>query len=163
MTKTLTILTVLILSTISSFGQTVKLTSKAEHYKTKDFNAAIFPADFFGLFPRKRFTPTKQEIDQAEISLKNNLKILNKQLLNQLSTPVIHKNLRKYRRQYFGFIDNNGDKILFINCFWDRSKDDSKFWLTEEKVVHDGGSYFWNVKFNLDKNELFELNINGYA
>jgi hypothetical protein len=30
-------------------------------------------------------------------------------------------------------------------------------------VVLDGGSYYWSIKFNLNKNELFSLHINGYA
>ena len=163
MTRTLTILTLILLTTFKGFGQTDTTFKKADHYKTKEFDVAIFPVNYLDLIPGQRFTPTRQEIDKAEIALNNNLKILNKQLVNQSSTPIIHKNLHKYKRQYFGYIDKNGNRILLINCFWSKDKDDTDRWLTGRIMVLDGGSYYWNVKFNLDKNELFDLDINGYA
>jgi len=101
MTRILTVLTIILLTTFNSFGQADTIFKKADHYKTKKFDVAIFPANYFGLIPGKRFTPTKQEIDKAEITLQNSLKIINKQLVNQSSTPIIHKNLKKYKRQYF--------------------------------------------------------------
>lgn len=163
MRRIFTVLIIALLTTLNSLGQTNTTFTKADHYKTKTFDVAIFPANYFGLIPGKRFTPTRQEIDKAEIALQNNLKSLNRQLINQSSTPIIHKNLKKYKRQYFGYIDYNGNRILLINCFWTKDKDDTERWLTDQKMVDDGGSYYWNIKFNLDKNELFDLYINGYA
>jgi hypothetical protein len=163
MTRTLTILTFILLITFKSFGQTDTTFVKADHYKTNEFDVAIFPAIYFDLIPGQRFTPTRLEIDKAEIALHNNLQTLNKQLVNQSSTPIIHKNLHKYKRQYFGYINKNGDRILLINCLWSMDKEDTVLWLTGRIIVHDGGSYYWNIKFNLDKNELFDLDINGYA
>ncbi len=113
------------------------------------------------MIPGERFTPTKQDIDKAEVALNRDLKTLNRQNLNQTSTPVIHKKLRKYKRQYFGYIDKNGERILLINCFWD--KESERNWLNNRVVVLDGGSYYWNVKYNIDKDKLFDLQINGYA
>ncbi len=52
---------------------------------------------------------------------------------------------------------------MLINCFWARDKDDTERWLKGRIMVLDGGSYYWNVKFNLDKKQLFELDVNGYA
>jgi hypothetical protein len=163
MTRVITITTIILLTTFNSFGQSDSIFKKADYYKTKNFEVAIFPANYFGLISGKRFTPTKQEIDKAEIALKKYLKNINKQLINQSSTSIIHKNLKKYKRQYFGYLDINGNRILFINCFWSKEKDKNERWLTEQKMVHDGGSYYWNIKFNLQKNELFELEVNGYA
>jgi hypothetical protein len=57
-------------------------------------------------------------------------------------------------------MDGNGDRILYINCFWDKKID---YFLDLPVIVLDGGSYYWEVKFNLDKGKLFELYINGYA
>ncbi|KAF0202933.1 MAG: hypothetical protein FD170_1510 [Bacteroidetes bacterium] len=151
------------MATFKGFGQTDTTFKKADYYKTKQFEAAIFPANYFDLLPEQRFTPATREIDTAEAALSNNLKTLNKELVNQSSTPIIHKNLHKYKRQYFGYIDKNGDRILLINCFWAMGKNCNDLWLTDRIMVLDGGSYFWNIKFNLDTNELFDLNINGYA
>ncbi len=145
------------------FGQSDTTFKQADHYKTHKFDVAIFPASYFDLIPGPRFSPTRQEIEKAELVLNSNLQDLNRQLVNQSSTPIIHKKLSKYKRQYFGYIDQNGNRILLINCFWSKNKDDSDHWLIERIMVFDGGSYYWNVKFNLDKNELFDLAINGYA
>jgi hypothetical protein len=163
MTRTITILTLLLLTTCRVFGQIDTTFKKADHYKTKRFEVAIFPSNYFDLIGGQRFTPTKQEIDKAEFALQTELKTLNKNLINQTSTPIIHKKLKKYKRQYFGYIDQNGDRILLINCFWSKYIDFSERWLKERVVVFDGGSYYWSIKFNLDKNELFGLNVNGYA
>ncbi|WP_316787004.1 hypothetical protein [Pedobacter frigiditerrae] len=163
MTRIITILTFLLLTTCEVFGQTDTTFKKADHYKTKRFDVAIFPSNYLDLIPGQRFTPTRQEINQAEISLATDLKTLNNQLVNQFSTPIIHKKLHKYKRQYFGYIDKNGDRILLINCFWAKDKYDTDRWLTSRILVLDGGSYYWNVKFNLDKKQLLDLDINGYA
>lgn len=163
MIKTSVILTLTMLLALNCFGQAGTTFAKADHYKSSKFDVAIFPANYYDLIPGQHFRPTKQEIDRAEIALSKQLKALNKQLVNQSSTPIIHKNLRKYKRQYFGYIDRKGDKILFINCFWAKDKNLTDGWLTDRIMVFDGGSYYWNVKFNLDKGVLFDLIVNGYA
>ncbi len=163
MTRIVIILTLMLLTTFNSFGQTNIPFKEADHYKTKKFDVAIFPENYFEFISDQRFTPTRQEIDKAEIVLSKNLKISNKQLVNQSSTPIIHIKLNKYKRQYFGYIDKNGDRILFINCFWSKNENNTERWLTSEIMVLDGGSYYWNVKFNLTKNEIFDLNVNGFA
>lgn len=155
------LLTVLLLTIFHGFGQPNTNKIEAEHYKTKKFDVTIFPANYIDMIPGERFTPTKQDIDKAEVALNRDLKTLNRQNLNQTSTPVIHKKLRKYKRQYFGYIDKNGERILLINCFWD--KESERNWINNRVVVLDGGSYYWNVKYNIDKDKLFDLQINGYA
>ena len=155
------LLTVLFVTIFHGFGQPNTNKIEAEHYKTKKFDVTIFPANYIDMIPGERFTPTKQDIDKAEVALNRDLKTLNRQNLNQTSTPVIHKKLRKYKRQYFGYIDKNGERILLINCFWD--KDSEKNWLKERVRTLDGGSYYWDIKYNIDKDELFDLSINGYA
>lgn len=163
MIRKLIISTLTFLVALTAFGQEDTAFKKADHYKTKKFDVAIFPSNYFALIPGQRFTPTRQEIDRAEISLRYDLKILNKQLLNQSTTPVIHKNLHKYKRQYFGYVDKNGDRILLINNFWSKDNDYKAQWLVNMIIVHDGGSYYWNVKFNLNKKQLFDLEVNGYG
>ncbi|RYX84083.1 hypothetical protein EON73_03565 [bacterium] len=163
MKRQLTILTAILLTVLKSFGQANITFTKAEHYKTNNFNVAIFPAYSLDMIPGKRFTPTRQEIDKAEITLRKDLKALNKHLGNQNQTPIVHKNLSKYNRQYFGYIDKMGARILLINCFWSKNKDDTDRWLTSRIRTLDGGSYYWNVKFNIDKEELFDLDVNGSA
>lgn len=147
-----------------SVAQDTIQSNVAEHYQTAEFDVAIFPENSIDILPGKgRFTPSRDEIKLAEKSLITQLRELNSEKLNQHESPVIDKNLKKYKRQYFGYIDENGNKILLINCFWRKEKEESLLWLKERIRVLDGGSYFWNVKFNIAKMQLFDLDVNGEA
>ena len=133
----------------------------AVFYKTDKFEAAIFPGTSKDLFPGpSRFTPTQDDVNAAEAALSRQLAELNADKQNQGMTPVIDKHLKKYKRQYFGYVDMNGRKILFINMFWKRDKDNMELWLQEKVSELGGGSYFWNVKYNLETGELFDLDVN---
>jgi hypothetical protein len=146
------------------------------YIKKNRYEGVIFSKDYIGLMnsSEKKFTPTAMEIDSAEIVLRQGIKEINRNRPNQFDNcPVIHRKLEKYRRQYFGYIDSNGDKIIFINCFWDKNgiygfidkvfykePEDIK-WKTEEMYVLDGCSYYWSIKVNLKKKILFDFGVNG--
>ncbi len=148
----------IILLTLNSAFQNI-----AERYKTKDFDVAIFPGSYESLIGSdKKFTPSKNEVLKAEKALSANLKALNKDLVNQYETPVIHKKLKRYKRQYFGYIDDAGNRIIYINCLHEKSSAVER-WLVDIIQVSDGGSYYWNIKYNISTGELFDLSINGYA
>jgi hypothetical protein len=134
----------------------------AEHFKTKQFEVAIFPESSNEIMQQNRFTPTKEEIIKAENALKSKLKFINNLLINQSSTPIIHRNLKKYKRQYFGYINDKGERILYINSLWSKSYKDN-IWLNEIIWISDGGSHYWNIQYNLETNELENLKVNGYA
>lgn len=153
----------LFLISLSGKGQTKSASSRAELYKTKRFDAALFPSEYNSLMKGERFTPTKTDVEKAEKALRSDLEKINKDLVNQSSSPKIHKKLKKYKRQYFGVIDEKGNRILLINCFWAKNQNISTNWLKSRIVVMDGGSYYWHVKYNLDTRKLFELVVNGYS
>ena len=134
----------------------------AEHFKTRQFEVAIFPESSNELMQQNRFTPTKEEIIKAENALKSKLKFINNPLMNQCSSPIIHKNLKKYKRQYFGYINEKGEKILYINSLWKKNEKETK-WLQQIIMVSDGGSHYWNIEYNLETEELENLKVNGYA
>ena len=157
------ILLVLILFTVDASSQDKRKNSVAENYKTSKFDVAIFPRTYIDLIPGKRFTPTKLQIDDAETNLTDQIKNLNRALINQTSGPIIHKRLRNYKRQYFGYTNEQGERILLINCFWTKKKDKLKNWLDHRISVLDGGSYYWEVKYNIEKKKIFDLDINGHG
>lgn len=134
----------------------------AEHFKTRQCEVAIFPESSNELMQQNRFTPTKEEIIKAENALKSKLKFINNPLMNQSSSPIIHKNLKKYKRQYFGYINEKGEKILYINSLWKKNEKETK-WLQQIIMVSDGGSHYWNIEYNLETEELENLKVNGYA
>lgn len=134
----------------------------AEHFKTRQFEVAIFPESSNELIQQNRFTPTKEEIIKAENALKYKLKEANRNLENQYNSPIIHRNLKKYKRQYFGFINDKGEKILYINSLWKKNEEETK-WLQRIIMVSDGGSHYWNIEYNLETDELINLSVNGKA
>lgn len=162
MIKTLfKIFTLVILTSGSALAQ--KDLRNAVHYKTEWFEVAIFPASNQDILTReKRFTPTKEQVNLAELALVQKLEKLNYYLMNQTSTPVIHTNLHNYLRQYIGYINKQGQHILLINSFWHNiDRTHNKYWLKMRVVVDFGGSFYWNVKYNIETGELFDLRVNS--
>lgn len=170
------LLSVFILASCSSTFKVVEApteyTTVVEKGRT---TGIIFSEDYlcFVCFDdRERFTPTLADINTAERILNEQLESLNGALESQYGRcPVIHENLKWYRRQYFGYIDENDQRILFISFDWNRytlydqfrgyHKDESDDWKRERIVVLDGCSRHWQIKINLETEELFELRING--
>jgi len=107
-----------------------------------------------------RTTLCCDEIKTAEHILKKKLATLNTKRVNQTNDcPNICKNLSKYFRQYFGFINSKGEKIIWVNLFWDKeSIDEAKRALI---MVNDGCSYYWNIEVNITTHSLSNLQING--
>ncbi|WP_161889553.1 hypothetical protein [Pontibacter russatus] len=129
---------------------------------------------FLCSFERIRFTPSIEDISAAEKILRSEIKKENNPMLNQGGgCPILHKNLGNYRRQYFGYINEAGEQIIYINLSWDRytiidrlkgyEEPDDVNWKRQREMTLDGCSYYWEIKANLTTKELFDLNINGSA
>jgi len=135
------------------------------YVKGNDYEGIIFNYDkkrYNSNYINGFFTPTIAEIKIVEKALKEQLENLNKFQVNRIiENPIIHENLDNYRRQYYGYIDKNGFKIIYINCFWKYTKHQD--WQSKFIGVDDGGSYYWQVKFHIEENRLFNLTINGNA
>lgn len=134
----------------------------AELYNTTTYKVAIFPASYSQKLHDNPFKPTKKEVDKAEKALSRNLMILNKERKSQTRAFVIHKQLMRFNRQYFAYKNENGDQILWINAYFterDHDKHAADF-LVRKVTVPFGGSHYWNVKYNLTTDTLFDLMIN---
>lgn len=114
----------------------------------------------------QRFTPTIEEIDELESKLRE----LFKSSGNNFSKP--HKKLKKYVRQYIGFLNENGDRIVYLSARWngyslfERIKGYSEptdSWKEDWITTFDGGNKYWQIKYNLDKGEFFDHMVNGVA
>lgn len=64
-----------------------------------------------------------------------------------------------YYRQYLPVIDENGDKLVWINflCDYDESYE------IEIPLIDDGGNCFFNIKINLTRKSYSEFRINSDA
>jgi len=167
--------------TFLSCKSTLEVVEHSTNYSTlvgnEKFRGVIFLESancFMCLQDKNRFSPTIEEIRKTEEILERKLKLANKPLINQgHGCPIIHKNLNNYRRQYFGYTDDNNNKIIYVTFNWDKytlfnrlqgiEKDKSKKWKRELQNVLDGCSNHWEIKVNLKKEALFDLEINGSA
>lgn len=137
-----------------------------------DFKGVMFPSNFDILkgfsdssYPG-HFTPTKEMIVNMEKQLKLQIKKLTADAPNQGKGlgPVIHRNLDKYFRQYVGLTDEKGTRYILINFIWAKSGVwDDKDALTDWIQVDDGGSSFWNIKYNLSTKTFYDGQVNGVA
>lgn len=106
-----------------------------------------------------RFTPDDPDIAKAEKLMQKKIAYLNRYHENQEGkVPVIDEHLAKYERQYVGFTDIHGYRIIYINCLWDESL---KGKLGRDIVrTTGGGPYYWSVKVNLDTEKVYGLSVN---
>lgn len=105
----------------------------------------------------KKWDITENDVNDAE-------KVIKICFENQ-KMGTVNRFLRKspddYCKQFVGAINFKGEKTIWVNCFCEKFKDDFKNWKTEIIGVDDGGNCFFNIKINVDKNEYYDLNING--
>jgi hypothetical protein len=154
---------------------TEKITEQITYVAGQRFEGVIFSADYLALIgSNERFTPSHEEIELVEMLIRRDLKKANHSKINQglHLGPVIHKRLNKYQRQYFGYVSPQGERIIYINCIFFRynlfdrlqgfERPDDK-WKKQQIEVNDGGSYHWQIQVNLNKKELFGLQVNGVA
>jgi hypothetical protein len=127
---------------------------------------AILPIDTTNKWVFKDVSPlqlTDQDLHSIDTLLKDCLKIHNSK---QDSTYEYSEyiDLKKYRRQYVPFVDSNGDKKVYVNCFC--TPDVLKkfgYWKESLVEIKDGGNCFFHLTLNLTTNRYDQLFINGYA
>lgn len=108
---------------------------------------------------KERYTPTKKDVIQIEKILKDSIgRVLKKQ--RYPNTSINRNTLKKYKRQYVGFITKNGDVVIWISLLRNKEIDDVE--LSKDIVtVLDGGEKYWSVFINLTKDTLYGVRING--
>ncbi|NDV69314.1 hypothetical protein [Dysgonomonas sp. 25] len=137
--------------------------------KNRGYVGYIFPKEYFvpeyEKIEGKRYTPNIDEIHLAESILRDSIDV---EMEKYLSHPYLlngeprltRKMLNKYKRQYAGYLTDEGDVIIWINLL--RNKEISMEALGSEIIgVLDGGSDYWNIYINITKRKLFGMHING--
>ena len=174
--RLLFILTVFIfMSCKTSFKVVENPTNYTTVIKKRKLTGVVFAANSTCLFcdsHKNRFTPTLEEVEKAESIIRKDIEKINNPLISQGDgCPIIHKKLQYYKRQYFGYVDESGNKIIETRFSWNRftifdkirgySKDESENWKHEKEMVSDGCSHYWEVSVNITEEKLFGLSING--
>ena len=99
------------------------------------------------------------QVDGGVTELDLNQKELETELWKHLNKHSKYKFQPKIKYTYQYQVQKGN--VLYINAFCDNpsQKELSKYFV----VVKDGGSCFFQVKFNLEKGKFFGLNVNGEA
>ena len=98
--------------------------------------------------------------DDAKIYIK---KAFIYMILHVIDDDFYHDILEKkeeYSVQVFTRMDGN-KKIVYLNFFILDDKEDC--FSTEEVIVFDGGTDFWNISYDIEKEEFYNLWVNGVA
>ena len=138
--------------------------SKGNYVKGDDYEGATFNGKYMITKNKDKvsyFTPSTKEIDSLEAIIKARLSEFKKTKTEREFPTFIIDSLKDYRRQYFGYINDKGERVIYFNFF--HSSSSVYGWREGEIVVKDGGHYYWRMKWNLTTNVIFEFYVNGEA
>lgn len=133
------------------------------YIKKQKFEGYIYPKDFpiWGFPPENnRYTPQKQDIEQAENIIQDNIRFICTELMHKRYGYCRTKKLRKYIRQYVGYVTE--DKQIIIKIFFSKKGTFNNHTFKDDIIlVQDGGSDYWQISVNLTIRTLFDLFVNG--
>lgn len=146
----------------SSFVE-IKSNENAYLIRNKHSIGEVFKENFiFDVIEKsnQRFTPSIDEVNQAEILLKAEFK-----KSNGKNKRFILKNWKDYKRQYFGYLNSNDEKILFVSFFLNEEVENQndQFWRERYEFYLDGGPANWVAKMNMSSRKVEVITINGVA
>lgn len=149
------------LTSFSVFAQ------KTELVREKNYEGYIFPKEhsIWGFPPEQnRYTPSLEDINQAERILRENIGsdyVKSNQKVS-CKPPINKKTLKKYVRQYVGYVNDNNEFIIYINLFKKGSVENQDP-LLDIISVQDGGFDFWRININITTKELSDMQVNGIS
>ena len=113
----------------------------------------------------EKFTPTIEEIGLAKELSKIHIDSLeqnrDRKIVKQYG-KILKYNNTDYYRQYVGFVDSKGNKLIFINAVckaYGQKSDMKQNWI----FVFDGGSCFYQIKVDLTNKKCIDFSVNGEA
>ncbi len=150
--------------TLISFPCTLVLSQQANamRVKGKGYNGYAFSENHFvfGLTlneMERQVTPTKEDIQKAETILNDSID----HLKGNYSPNIRKKNLKRYERQYVGFVNAKKQIIIYINFLRNIDRKQKSKLGNEILWILDGGDDYWQIFINIDEKKLFGLSINA--
>ena len=105
----------------------------------------------------------KERLDSSQsFSLTNmNMQAIEKVFKKSLVENNMSKSNRHYKRQYVPYIDKNGHRCVWINCFCSDYSNDYSDWKKSIILIQDGGSCYLNLTIDLTDMSYSNFEING--
>jgi hypothetical protein len=126
-------------------------------------NGVIFSAEqaevqfpSIGMQVEGTWTPTDADVARLETVLPEFLRTTENPMWEP--EPPIWERAPDYKRQYMGLIEN-GEQVIYANFFCS----DHENWQEEIVFVLDGGDCYFQVKYNPQTDEFYDLSVNGQA
>jgi hypothetical protein len=116
--------------------------------------AEQFPS--IGMQVEGTWTPTDADVARLEAALPDFLRTADDPWLEP--DPPIWERAPDYTRQYLGMIEN-GEQVIYANFFCS----DHENWQEQIVFVLDGGDCYFQVKYNPQTDEFYDLSVNGQA
>lgn len=105
------------------------------------------------------------------------IQAINSGSFNMFKVPVEEYILSNYFFQYIPYIDENGERNIYVNAFCETAETNAEMiiydvdtlapihidWKDQLIIVSDGGACYWSVEINLDNEFYIDLMINGNA
>jgi hypothetical protein len=139
--------------------------SKNLYLTTKEFTGVIFAPDTSANADEGsvQFMPTVQDIESAERIFKMCLKTskIDKDGIIVDSTRI--QGSSEYFRQYLGYKNKMGEKVILLNCFIKSAVRKDETWKKEIIAFKDGGNNYFSVHINLTTADCFSFFVNGGA
>lgn len=161
--------------------RTEKVTDHSTHVIGSNFEGVLFTEEFHASYPHhkddiltnKWFTPSLDEIILIEAVLKAQLKNQTPEAKYN-DARIVAGHLKKYYRQYVGFINRKGEKCIYINGLLKKSvkeiyaskgpdSDEVSLLYNDLVEVMDGGNEFWHAVINLETKQIITFYANGVA
>jgi len=121
--KKILILFLIAFASVTSAQKVIKFkraSGHSFHIWGNDFEGVIFKENFEPFksdsLGRVGFTPSPADVEFTEQLLRQ--KIDTAKCSIYITGDTVGKNLKYYVRQYFGYFNEKGEKIIFIDCFY---------------------------------------------
>ena len=120
----------------------------------------IFDADYRGKYylynTLEHWTPNREEALTADSIMMNCV------YLNTGTTPKMLQLIKSYKRQYFGIVEKDSSKLIWINCFLESGSAKIDYWKSDVVTMNDGGDNYFNVLVNLKEKKCTKIRINNH-
>lgn len=119
-------------------------------------------------FQLGRFTPTMPQAACIELALRtlplHRVPVLAGHGIQPSYPLLIHQNLHRYKRQYFGFYNRQRQPCSYVHFFAASVEEHPGYtprWLREAFQVVDGGAAFWSIKYNWTTHQFYDFEANS--
>ena len=109
----------------------------------------------------QRFTPSQSDVILAEKIVLDNKRSIKRMPIYKMQRPGVFCFYNKYFRQYVGFVDQTGNKIILINYIRNKRLIKTSD-VSEIITVLDGDNRYWYAVVNLEQQNLVKVFINGF-